>query len=40
MPQTISQDQLKAYKDQIAKGGVDAVRQVYQTLCARGVVVD
>jgi hypothetical protein len=36
MPQSISQDQLKAYKDQIAKGGVEAVRQVYQTLYDKG----
>ena len=28
MPQTISQEQLRAYKSQIEKGGVDAVRQV------------
>lgn len=36
MPQSISKEQLKAYKDQIATGGVEAVRQVYQTLYDKG----
>lgn len=36
MPQSISEFQLKAYKDQIAAGGVIAVRQVYAELQKQG----